>query len=73
MFNLHALPDDFNLNALDDTPRGEAAFLSFTYTLTAPNGDILTDTLGNHLTGIELVEVFPQILNALPDDFNLNG
>jgi hypothetical protein len=72
---LHALPDDWNLNAnRDSVERGAYLVdIAFPYYLTDPAGDRLTDPAGNYLIGYELQSFAPQVLHALPDDFNLNG
>jgi hypothetical protein len=70
---LHALADDFNLNANADTERGEGVYLTFTAYLSDTVGNRLTDPAGNYLTA-QVVELqYPQILHTLPDDFHLNA
>lgn len=70
---LHALADDWNLNANGDTERGSVVLAQFGYYLTDPQGNRLTDPSGNYLVGYQSVSYYPQILHALPDDFNLNA
>lgn len=74
MFDLHAIPDDFNLTANGDTGRGELMdFRSGPFYLTDPQGNKLTDPHGNYLTGYLAESVNPQQLHALPDDFELTA
>jgi hypothetical protein len=70
---LHALPDDFLLNANGDAPRGAAVGLTFTVYLTDENGNYLTDELGHRLIGDLTEFISPIQLTTLPDDFNLNS
>ena len=51
---LHALQDDYNLNALADTKRGTESltFMNFVY-MTDPQGNRLTDPQGNYLVGMK--------------------
>ena len=70
---LHALPDDFKLNALDDVERSTGTdFFELVY-LTDELGNRLTDESGNYLVGYLSSTVYPQILHALPDDFRLRA
>lgn len=70
---LHALPDDFKLNARDDTARSTGTeFLELVY-LVDELGNNLTDESGNFLVGYFSSTVYPQILHALPDDFRLRA
>ena len=70
---LHALPDDWNLNALYDTPRSTGGSFPFLYYLTDTAGNKLTDTAGNYLVAYNLETLYPQILHSIPDDFTLNA
>lgn len=73
MFELNALPDDFELNALYDTERTySAAFIFYAY-LTDELGNYLTDELGNRLIAPFVETLNPQVLHSLPDDFKLNA
>lgn len=70
---LHALQDDYNLNALADTKRGTESltFMNFVY-MTDPQGNRLTDPQGNYLVGIELQEnVYAMTLQSKQDDLSL--
>ena len=69
--NLHALPDDFRLTALADTERDAGRDFRFPYYLTDPDGNKLTDPDGNYLIVAVAETLYPQILNAFPDDFRL--
>lgn len=71
--DLHTSQDDFRLNALGDTERSAGLNAAYTYYLTDPDGNRLTDTEGNYLTAYFFDTVYPQMLHALPDDFNLNA
>lgn len=73
MFNLHAMADDWSLNALADTERSDGLSANFLYYLTDELGNYLTDESGNRLVGYEAETVYPQMLHALPDDFVLNA
>lgn len=69
---LHALPDDWTLHANGDLERLEQGF-PFAYFLVDTAGNFLVDTAGNFLIGYYTDTMYPQILNALPDDFRLNS
>lgn len=69
---LNALPDDWTLHANGDVARLAMGF-PFEYFLISPQGDFLTDPQGNFLIGYYTDVMYPQILNALPDDFRLNS
>lgn len=71
--SLFALPDDFNLLADADTERSTGLTLIFGYYLTDPAGNYLTDPSGNRLMGMTSGTIYPQVLHALPDDFNLSA
>jgi len=70
---LHALQDDWTLNADADTDRSTGSVFYFSYNLTDPSGNKLKDPLGNYLVGLQSSTMYPQFLHALPDDFSLNA
>lgn len=69
---LNALPDDFTLHANGDLERSAGITYPEAYFLVDTEGNFLVDTEGNFLIGYFKETVYPQILNALPDDFRLN-
>lgn len=71
LYALTALPDDFSLLADADTDRSPGLTLIFAFYLTDTLGNILTDPSGNRLMGMTSGTIYPQMLHALPDDFNL--
>lgn len=75
MLDLHALPDDFQLNANADTERGTDVHTVTLgpYYLVDELGNYLVDELGNRLIAYDTENVYPQILHTLPDDFQLNA
>lgn len=70
---LHTVQDDWKLRADADTPRSSGQNFSFDYYLTDTAGNYLTDTAGNRLVGRSYSFLYPQILHAIQDDFNLNS
>lgn len=70
---LHALADDFNLNALGDTERSGGTTIYIPAYLTDPSGNRLTDPSGNYLIGNYEELVYPQVLHAIQDDFSLRA
>lgn len=72
-FTLHALADDWKLNALADTPRSSGLTLNFPAYLTDESGNRLTDQSGNYLIGYYSDTVYPQVLHANQDDFKLRA
>jgi hypothetical protein len=71
-YPLSAISDDFNLNALGDTFSSSPVTIVSYYYLQDTAGNYLTDTAGNRLFSGVSETVYPIILHALPDDFNLN-
>lgn len=70
---LTAPADDWDLNAVGDVERDTGTLFSYSYYLTDPFGNYLTDPFGNRLIGSSSSFQYPQILHALPDDFNLTS
>lgn len=70
---LHAIQDDFKLNALGDTEKSAGTQFVFLYYLTDTAGNKLTDTAGNYLVGYLREEIRLQVLHAIQDDFRLNA
>jgi hypothetical protein len=73
MLSLHALPDDWKLNALWDTERSSNFTAFYRDYLVDGSGNYLTDESGNRLVAVYSQTISPQKLNALPDDWKLNS
>jgi hypothetical protein len=72
-FVLTSIQDDFKLNALFDVARSAGQTFTFVYYLTDTTGNYLTDTAGNRLVGYGTTTSYPQILNAIQDNFLLHA
>lgn len=72
MPTLHAVEDDFILNANEDIERGSTVILS-QFFFVDQAGNFLVDQAGNFLIGYGYETVVAQILHAGADDFKLNA
>lgn len=70
---LHALPDDWSLRALGDVERSTGSTFYYEYNLVDRAGNFLIDRAGDFLIGRTAETSYPQLLHAMPDDFNLRG
>lgn len=70
---LNALADDWSLNANKDVERSAGTIINSAVYLTDELGNRLTDPLGNYLVALFEESVYPQILHANKDDFELRA
>jgi hypothetical protein len=74
MSALHAIQDDFALNAYPDFKRDiSPTTMIFVYDLVDASGNNLIDVDGNQLVTVESQSLYLQSLHTIQDDFALNA